>query len=144
MKIYIDADGCPVVSETLKLCQEFKKECIIICDTAHQIEKDGAKTITVEKGQDSADFKLVNLLKKGDVAITQDYALAAMALSMGARVINQNGLEYTDSNIDTLLMKRFIAKKIRNAGGRLKGPKKRTKEETECFVKKLREILTEE
>lgn len=143
MKIFIDADGCPVVNETVSLCREYKKECVIICDTSHQIEKDGARTIVVEKGNDSADFKLVNLLSKGDVAVTQDYALVAMGLSRGARIINQNGLEYTDANIDSLLMSRFIAKKVRNAGGRLKGPSKRTREQTDSFIKKLREILEE-
>ena len=144
MKIFIDADGCPVVNETVALCKEFKKECIIICDTSHTIERDGATTIVVEKGADSADFRLVNMLSKGDLAITQDYALAAMSLSKGARIINQNGMEYTDKNIDSLLMSRFIAKKVRNAGGKLKGPSKRTKEQTESFVKRLREILEEE
>lgn len=143
MKIFIDADGCPVVNETITLCREFEKECIIICDTSHQIERDGATTITVEKGADSADFHLVNMLSKGDVAVTQDYALAAMGLSRGARIVNQNGLEYTDKNIDSLLMQRFVAKKVRNAGGRLKGPSKRTKEQTEAFVKTLRRILEE-
>ena len=143
MRVFIDADGCPVVNETVSLCREFKKECIIVCDTSHRIEKGGAQTIVVEKGADSADFRLVNMLSKGDVAVTQDYALAAMALSKGARIINQNGLEYTDKNIDSLLMSRFIAKKVRNAGGRLKGPSKRTKEQTESFVKKLREVLEE-
>lgn len=143
MKIFIDADGCPVVNEAVELCKRTNTQCIIICDTAHSIEKDGAQTIVVEKGSDSVDFKLVNLIFKGDVAITQDYALAAMCLAKGARIINQNGMEYTDKNIDTLLMSRFIAKKIRNAGGRLKGPSKRTKEQTESFVKKLSEILEE-
>ncbi len=144
MKVFIDADGCPVVNEAAELCKRHNKDFIIICDTAHSIEKDGAQTIVVEKGSDSVDFKLVNLILKGDVAITQDYALAAMCLAKGARIINQNGMEYTDKNIDTLLMSRFIAKKIRNAGGRLKGPSKRTKEQTESFVKKLIEILEEE
>lgn len=144
MKVFIDADACPVVNETVMLCREFKKECVIICDTSHRIEKDGVQTIVVEKGSDSADFKLINMLEIGDLAISQDYALAAMALSRGARVINQNGMEYTNANIDSLLMQRFIAKKVRNAGGRLKGPSKRTKEQTESFVKKLREILEEQ
>ena len=143
MKIFIDADGCPVVNETISLCKEFRKECIIICDNAHQIEREGATTITVEKGADSADFRLVNMLSKGDIAVTQDYALAAMGLSRGAKIINQNGLEYTDRNIDSLLMQRFVAKKVRNAGGRLKGPSKRTKEQTEAFIRTLRRILEE-
>lgn len=141
MKVFIDADGCPVVNETVKLCKEYGKECIIICDTSHTINREGAVTIVVEKGADSADFRLVNMLRKGDLAVTQDYALAAMGLSRGARIINQNGMEYTDKNIDSLLMSRFIAKKVRNAGGRLKGPSKRTKEQSESFVIKLREIL---
>lgn len=143
MKIFIDADGCPVVNEAVELCREFQKECIILCDTSHCINRDGAHTIVVEKGNDSVDFKLVNMLANGDIAITQDYALAAMCLAKGARIINQNGMEYTDKNIDSLLMSRFVAKKVRNAGGRLKGPAKRTKEQTESFVKKLREILEE-
>ena len=143
MKIFIDADGCPVVNEAVELCCKFQKECIILCDTAHCIKRDGAQTIVVEKGADSVDFKLVNMLQSGDIAITQDYALAAMCLARGARIINQNGMEYTDKNIDSLLMSRFVAKKVRNAGGRLKGPSKRTKEQTESFVKKLREILEE-
>lgn len=143
MKVFIDADGCPVVNETVRMCNEMKKECIIICDTSHCIEKEGAHTIVVEKGADSVDFRLVNMLGKGDVAVTQDYALAAMCLAKGARIINQNGMEYTDKNIDSLLMSRFVAKKVRNAGGRLKGPSKRTKEQTEQFIKKLSEILQE-
>jgi len=144
MKVFIDADGCPVVNETVFLCREFCVQCIIICDTSHQIEREGAETLVVEKGADSADFKLVNLLSRGDIAVTQDYALAAMGLSRGARIINQNGMEYTDGNIDSLLMSRFIAKKIRNSGGRLKGPAKRTAEQTERFEKKLREMLEEQ
>lgn len=143
MKIFIDADGCPVVNETVKLCREYERECIIICDTSHSIEREGAKTIVVEKGSDSVDFRLVNMISSCDLAVTQDYALAAMCLAKGARIINQNGLEYTDKNIESLLMSRFIAKKVRNSGGRLKGPSKRTKEQTESFVKKLREIMEE-
>lgn len=143
MKVFIDADGCPVVNETVEICNKMGKECIIICDTSHSIEKEGVRTIVVEKGADSVDFRLVNMIGKGDIAVTQDYALAAMCLAREARIINQNGMEYTDKNIDSLLMSRFVAKKVRNAGGRLKGPSKRTKEQTESFVKKLSEILEE-
>ncbi|MBE6862154.1 MAG: hypothetical protein E7497_04560, partial [Ruminococcus sp.] len=61
MKIYIDADGCPVVRNTLKIAKEFCVECVIICDTAHRIEHEGAETIVVSQGADSVDFRLVNL-----------------------------------------------------------------------------------
>lgn len=143
MRVFIDGDGCPVVGETVAICKKYNVACTILCDTSHEIYREGAETIVVEKGADSVDFKLVNMVGEGDVAITQDYALAAMCLSKKCRVINQNGLEYTDFNIDSLLLSRFIAKKARSSGERLKGPKKRTAEQTESFVKKLCEIIDE-
>ena len=88
------------------------------------------------------DFALVNLLLPGDVVITQDYGLAAMCLSRRARVLNQDGMEYTDDNIDALLLARHTAKKIRNAGGRLKGSARRKPEQDEAFARSLHRILT--
>ncbi len=141
MKILIDADACPVVDITVKLAKEFGKRCVIICDTAHYIIRDGAETITAEKGADSVDFRLVNMVEKGDIAVTQDYGLAAMCLAKEAVPINQNGLIFTSQNIEKLLYTRFVSKKIRMAGGRTKGPKKRTAEQDKDFEKTLRFLL---
>ncbi|MEG1179857.1 MAG: DUF188 domain-containing protein, partial [Oscillospiraceae bacterium] len=105
--------------------------------------KDGAKTITVSKGADSVDFALVNMLQKGDIVITQDYGLAAMCLARNAIPINQDGMVYSDQNIDALLLARHNAKKIRNAGGRLKGPSKRTQSQNEAFCEKLQKTISE-
>lgn len=141
MKILIDADACPVVDIVLKIAEEYKKECIIICDTAHYISRQGALTVTVEKGADSVDFKLVNMIDANDIAVTQDYGLAAMCLAKKAVPLNQNGLIFTDRNIEELLYTRFVSKKIRMAGGRTKGLKKRTKEQDISFEKSLRMLL---
>lgn len=141
MKILIDADGCPVVDITCKIAREENIECIIICDTSHYFSKEGIETVTVSKGADSADFKLVNMVKAGDIVITQDYGLAAMALAKEAITINQNGMIYNESNIDALLLARHNAKKIRNAGGRLKGPTKRKASQDDDFEKQLRKII---
>jgi len=141
MTIFIDADGCPVVDITVRLAAKAKVDCVIICDTAHIFEKPGAKTITVSKGNDSVDFTLVNMIAKGDIVVTQDYGLAAMCLARGAVPINQNGMIYNDSNIDSLLMQRYTAKKIRMAGGRLKGPAKRTQAQNLAFEDTLQTLL---
>jgi len=140
MRILIDADGCPVVDEAGKIGKEKKMECMILCDTSHFFEKEGARTVTVSKGPDSVDFILVNMLRQGDIVITQDYGLAAMCLAKEALVINQDGMEYNNSNIEGLLMARHTAKRIRNAGGRLKGPKKRTELKNVIFEEKLRQL----
>lgn len=143
MRVLIDADGCPVVDEAIRLCKRYRVECIILCDTAHELQREGAKTITVSKGADSVDFALVNLVKPCDIVITQDYGLAAMCLSRQARPVSQDGLRYTNDNIDGLLMARHTAKKIRSAGGRLRGPKARAPEQNEAFSRTLAAMLAE-
>ena len=139
--ILVDADGCPVINETIDIAKEFDLPCLLICDTAHEMHRDGAETITVSKGADAVDFVLVNRIKKGDIVVTQDYGLAAMALAKRGRPIDQNGRWYTDHNIDQLLDSRHFAQKVRQAGGRLKGPKKRSAEQNEAFQKSLIQLI---
>lgn len=144
MRILIDADGCPVVDEALRLAKRAGVEAIILCDTAHVFQREGVRTITVSKGPDSVDFRLVNLLEKGDLVVTQDYGLAAMCLARWARVLDQDGMEYTSANIDGLLLARHTAKKIRMSGGRLRGSAKRRPEQDAQFVQALSRLLEEE
>ena len=141
MKIFIDADGCPVVDITVRTAKKYSLECFIICDTAHEFARDGAQTVVVEKGADSVDFKLVNLVGEGDIVVTQDYGLAAMCLARKAVPLSQNGLVFTDKNIDELLFSRYVSKKIRISGGRLKGPSKRTPEQDERFRQVLEKLI---
>ena len=141
MRLIIDADGCPVVRIAVDCAKRHGVEAVIVCDSAHFFDIDGANTITVVKGADSADFRIVNMLSPGDVVVTQDYGLAAMALARRARVINQNGMIYHDGNIDSLLLARHTARKIRSSGGRLKGPPKRTREQDDAFLSALDKCL---
>lgn len=142
--VLIDADGCPVVDLTIRICRACSVPVLILCDTAHRIERDGAETMVFDKGADSVDFALVNRVRPGNVVITQDYGLAAMCLSRRARVLNQNGLEYTADNIDGLLEQRHHSKKLLRAGKHLKGPAKRTKEQDEAFGVAMEGILKTE
>ena len=141
MKILIDADGCPVVDLTVRLAAKHGAECVILCDTAHEFNREGAQTVIVEKGADSVDFKLVNLVREGDIVGTQDYGLAAMCLARKAVPLSQNGMVYTDKNIDQLLFTRYVSKKIRNSGGRLKGPSKRKPEQDKAFEEALERLI---
>lgn len=141
MRILIDADGCPVVDLTVRLAVRYGRECIILCDTAHEFNREGAETMVVEKGADSVDFKIVNLVKKGDIVVTQDYGLAAMCLAREAIPLSQNGMIYNEKNIDQLLFTRYVSKKIRNAGGRMKGLSKRTAEQDKAFEAALEKLL---
>ena len=95
-----------------------------------------------DKGADSVDFALVNRVKPGDIVVTQDYGLASMCLAKCARVLNQNGLEYTVDNIDALMLRRYENQKLLRAGKHPKGSAKRTKEQDVKFADGLEKILS--
>ncbi len=141
MKVLIDADACPVVDITIRLCKEFHIPCLLLCDTAHQMHRDGAETMVFDKGSDSVDFALVNRVSPGDIVITQDYGVASMCLAKQARILHQDGWKYTEYNIVGLMEQRHINKKHRLAGGRIKGPSKRTRQQDEAFATSLRALL---
>ncbi|OLN24108.1 hypothetical protein BTO30_01460 [Domibacillus antri] len=140
-KLLIDADGCPVVNIACDIANTYGLPVLLICDTSHEMTRPGAETIIVSKGMDAVDFVLVNRVQKGDIVVTQDYGLAAMVLAKQGYAIDQNGRLYTPENIDQLLLSRHTAKKIRQAGGRLKGPKKRRKEDDQQFAERLTQLM---
>ena len=141
MRILIDADGCPVVNETIKVAHKFNLESIIFCDTSHNFDEKNIKVIVVSKGIDAVDFAILNNIEKGDIVITQDYGLASLVLSRNSYAINQSGMVYTNENIDELLYSRYISKKMRNSGARIKGPKKRDKSQDIIFKENLEKLI---
>ena len=141
MKLLIDADGCPVVDIAVRLCRQRGCGCILLCDTAHTMNRDGAETLVFDKGADSVDFALVNRVESGDIVITQDYGLASMCLARGAFVLHHDGWEYTAENIDALLMQRHLSAKARAAGVRTKGPKRRDRTKELAFIVAMDRLL---
>ena len=110
MKILIDADGCPVVDLTIQIAAQYKVPVLILCDTAHQIQRNGAQTLIFGKGTDSVDFALVNRVHPGDLVITQDYGLASMCLAP-CPCAEPERLRVHTENIDGLLFRRHENKK---------------------------------
>ncbi len=145
MQIYVDADACPVVRIVERVAREYGIPVTLFCDTNHVLRSDYAQVVTVGAGADAVDFALVNRCRAGDLVVTQDYGLAAIALGRGAYGLHQNGLRYTDGNIDRLLLERHLAKKARNASAKhhLKGPARRTQADDRNFETALRRILEE-
>lgn len=142
MRILVDADACPVKESVVSLAKHYQLTVYMYFDTAHQYE-DGYSIVTiVDKGHDSADYKLISEVKKGDVVVTQDYGVASMALSKQAFAINQNGLQYNDANIMGLLNQRAFHQKVRRHT-RVRGPKKRTKEQNQAFHRNLENLIKE-
>jgi uncharacterized protein YaiI (UPF0178 family) len=141
MQILVDADACPVKQIIVRIAKKNRIPVTMLTDTSHKLNDGYSQIITVDNAADSVDFALMGLLTKDDVVVTQDFGLAAMALGKGARAINQNGMIYTNNNIDRLLMERHVRSKVRRAGGRTKGPAKRSKEDDAFFESAFESLI---
>ena len=132
--IYIDADGCPVIEETLQAGEDFGFPVTLVCDTSHVFPYEHVVILMADKGRDSTDFLLLSLVKKGDIVVTQDYGLAALVLSKEGYPISCNGVPYTTENINRLLTMRHVCSVERKHGNYGNHAKKRTQQDNERFL----------
>lgn len=143
MKIFVDADACPVIDIVEDMATKYNIPVTLLCDTNHVLTSDYSEVIVVGAGADAVDYKLISICHRGDIVVTQDYGVAAMALGKGAYAIHQSGKWYTDENIDQMLMERHLNKKARRASSRnhIKGPRKRTEEDDQRFAESFEKLL---
>lgn len=143
MQVLIDADACPVTRIAEEIAQKHGVACVLLCDTNHILSSAYSRVHTVSAGRDAVDLALINLCKRGDVVISQDYGMAALALGKGAYAIHQSGRRYTNDNIDELLMQRHLAQKARRTSRKnyLKGPSARTREDDLAFARAFEALL---
>ncbi|MCI6615731.1 YaiI/YqxD family protein [Ruminococcus sp.] len=143
MKILVDADACPVVKQVEKVAKRYNIPTVLLCDTSHIMNTTYSEVKIIGSGADAVDFALVNMCQKGDIAVTQDYGVAAMVLSKGGYCIHQSGKIFTDDNIGGLLMDRHLAKKARMSKSKnhLKGAKKRTQADDERFEASFESLI---
>lgn len=144
MKILVDADACPVIGIVERLAKKHAIPVTLFCDIHHALNSDYSEIIQVGAGMDAVDFALISQCKEGDLVVTQDYGVAAMALGKKAVGIHQNGKWYTNETIDLMLMERHMAKEARRNGKRHsgKGPQKRTREDDLRFEESLEKLIS--
>lgn len=144
MRLLIDGDGSPVKDTTIEIAQKYSLPVVIVTSIDHYSKKEYpafVEFVYVDRGADSADFKIVSLIQPQDFLITQDYGLASLVLPKAQHVLHQTGMEYTQMNIDSLLTQRFIGSKMRQAKQRTKGPKPYTNEDRQHFITTLEGLI---
>lgn len=156
MQVIVDADACPrgAMDILRRLRREYGYKLVTVASFHHDIggrrddgaesadrAADGVEHVTVGDGPDEADLAVVNRARPGDIVVTQDWGLAALALGKGAWCLSPTGYVYTQQRIDFQLDERHIKAKHRRAGGRTKGPRARTTADDERFERALRKLL---
>lgn len=141
MKIVVDADACPrgALAICLKLSSRLDIPAYTIASFNHTVQS--LNHIVVGDNSQEVDLKVMNLVTKGDVVITQDIGLAAIVLGKGAKVLSPVGREFTQADMPFLLEEREVKAKLRRGGGRTKGPRKRTGNDDTRFEATLKKLL---
>ena len=142
---FIDADACPVTRDALAVARSHSLPVVLVANGSQNLSKyagrAGVEILQVASGRDSADFAMVPRLAPGDIVVTADIGLAAMALSRGCRALSPRGREYLPAVIDAELAVRHAEQQHRRAGGRTTGPTPFQDEDRERFLEVLKHLV---
>ncbi len=141
MRILVDGDATPQREEIAVVCKKYNVEMIVYVDWAHSVSSEMYIVKTCSVGDDNVDMMILNDVRENDLVISQDYGLASLALLKKAKVLHVNGSIIDENNIDSLLMQRYMGSKLRKENKHIKGPKKRTKEIEDKFIRSLEELI---
>ena len=142
--LFIDADACPVTREAIAVARARGIRVMLVADSTQNLSKHvrpGIEAVQVTTGRDSADFAIVERLSPGDVVVTQDIGVAAMAIGRGAGAISPRGRIFYKATIDIELEVRHAEQRHRRAGGRTGGPSPFRDEDREHFTEQLERLL---
>ena len=141
MKILVDADACPksVLGICTKVGRRHGLPVWTVASFNHTIESD--HHVVVGSDPQETDIKILNVTEAGDVVVSQDWGLAAVVLGKEAKCLSPTGREFRPDRIEFLLEEREIKARHRRAGGRTKGPKKRTDEDDRRFEASLEQVI---
>lgn len=141
-KIIVDADACPVKSEIVKAAVQFHIDVVMVASFDHRLSPmDGVQIVQVDRSDQSVDLYIANRIAPGDILVTQDFGLAALALGKKAIALSNRGQQYSDRTIDFLLDRRHEQAKQRRGGKHSKGPKPFTDEDRHFFLHSLTKLL---
>ena len=144
MKIWVDADACPVVIKNIlfRAAERTKIEMTLVANQRIRIPRSRlVKFLTVKSGFDAADNEIVKRLQFGDLVITADIPLAAEAVEKGAYALNPRGEFYDADNIKSRLDVRDFMDALRESGVDTGGPPVLSQSDRKAFANCLDKFL---
>ena len=145
MKIWVDADACPVVIKDILFRAAERTGVQLILVANHKIRVPALKNIRfiqVQSGFDIADNEIVQQLTAGDLVITSDIPLASEVIDKGCSALSTRGELYTSDNIKALLNMRDFMDTLRSSGVNTGGPSALSQSDRKAFADGLDKILT--
>ncbi len=144
MRIIVDGDGCPGISYIEKVAKEENIDLLVYSTIDHNINLNYGEVKRVDAGFQSVDMYVINDTKEGDIVISQDFGVAALALGKKAYAISPKGMIFSNDNIERLLFERYLSQKARKAGLRGKNASKRKKEDDINLYNTIKKVINQE
>lgn len=145
MKIWVDADACPVVIKEILFRAATRTEVPMTLVANHSLQVPPSRFVDflqVPAGFDVADNEIVKRIAVGDLVITGDIPLAAEVIDKGAHALNPRGELYTGENIKARLNMRDFMDTLRASGINSGGPPALSKSDRQSFANELDKFLT--
>jgi uncharacterized protein YaiI (UPF0178 family) len=142
LKIYIDADACPVKNEVFRVAKRYELEVTLVSNTWMNTPKSNQIRLEVVDGKfDAADDWIVNHAETDDIVISADIPLASRCLKKGARVLGPKGRVFTKDNIGEIMATREIMSHLRDLGTMTGGPAPFQKKDRSRFLQSLDQMI---
>ena len=142
MRIFVDADGCPVKDETYKVAERVKIPVVLVANKWLNIPSNPLFTMEVVSGAfDAADDWIAEQVGPKDIVITADILLAERCVKKGARVLGSKGEEFTEDNIGSAVAGRELMQNLRHMGEMRGGPAPMDKKARSRFLQELDRII---
>ena len=142
LKIYIDADACPVKEEVYRVAERYDLDVTVVANSRMRIPGVGKIRLeVVGDGLDAADDWIADIVEGGDIVISADIPLAARCLEKGAAVIGPAGRPFTEDNIGEVMATRGLLSELRETGEVTGGPPPFGKKDRSRFLQRLDEAV---
>ena len=142
LKIYIDADACPVKSEVFRVAERYELDVTLVSNTWMNTPKSNQIRLkVVEEKFDAADDWIVDHVQADDIVISADIPLADQCLGKGARVLGPKGRVFTKNNIGDIMATREIMSHLRDLGTMTGGPAPFQKKDRSRFLQSLDQMI---
>jgi len=142
LKIYVDADACPVKQEVYRVARRHDLEVTVVANSWMRVPNERGITLeVVNEDFDAADDWIVDRVGCDDIVITGDIPLAFRCLGKGAHVIGPSGKPFTEDNIGQVLATRNLLSELRAAGEVTGGPQPFRKRDRSRFLEQLEKMI---
>jgi len=142
IRIYIDADACPVKDEVYRVAERFNLNVTVVAAGFIRVPQHPLiERVAAGAGPDAADDWIVAHLQPDDIVITADIPLADRSVKAGAAAIAPNGKAFTEESIGMTLAMRNLMADLRSAGDVTGGPRPFSPRDRSTFLSALDETI---